>query len=75
MYFVNRYHLNINKINIRKFMQIISLTNSFIISVAFTGTFLVDNLILSMLIGLLILIPLMLIIYDLIGNYFRKEEK
>ena len=75
MYFVNRYKLNVNKINIKKFIHIISLTNSLIIAIAFTATFLVENILLQLLIGLLVLIPLILISYSLIGNYLKKECK
>ena len=67
MYFVNRYKLNVNKINIKKFIHIISLTNSLIIAIAFTATFLVEKILLQLLIGLLVLIPLILISYSLIG--------
>ena len=73
MYFINRYKLNVNKINIKKFIHIISLTNSLIIAIAFTATFLVENILLQLLIGLLVLIPLILISYSLIGNYLKKE--
>ena len=38
MYFVNRYKLNVNKINIKKFIHIISLTNSLIIAIAFLNS-------------------------------------
>lgn len=75
MYFVKRYNLDVNKININQFMQTISITNSFIVSVAFTFTFLTDHFLLGMLIGLVVLIPLMLICYSLIGNYYKKEGK
>ena len=73
MYFVNRYKLDVNKINIKKFIHIISFTNSLIIAIAFTATFLVENILLQLLIGLLVLIPLILIGYSLIGNYLKKE--
>ena len=75
MYFVNRYKINVNKINMKKFTNILGLTNSFIISIAFTATFLVDNLILQLLIGLIILIPLIFIFYGFRGNYLKKECK
>lgn len=73
LYFVKRYKLNLNKLNIKKFIHIISLTNSLIISIAFMATFLVDNIVLQLVIGLLVLIPLILISYSLIGKYLKKE--
>lgn len=73
LYFVKRYNLDVNKINIKKFIKIISLTNSFIIAVAFIATFLVENILFQLLVGLATLIPLILISYNLIGKYLKKE--
>lgn len=75
MYFVNKYKLNVNKININKFIKIISLTNSFIISLSFTLIVKIENIILMLFIGLVVLIPTMLICYHFIGRYLQKEEK
>lgn len=75
MYFVNKYKLDVNKINMRKFTNILGLTNALIISTAFMATFLVENLLLQLLVGLVVLIPLILIFYSLIGLYLKKEGK
>ena len=75
MYFVNRYKINVNKINMKKFTNILGLTNSLIISIAFTSTFLVENLILQLLVGLIVLIPLIFVFYSLIGNYLKRKCK
>ena len=75
MYFVNRYKLDINKIKMKRFMNTIALTNSFIVALAFTATFLNDNIYIGMVIGLIVLIPLMLISYDIIGKDLRKRER
>jgi len=75
MYFVNRYKLNIKKINIKKFINIISLTNSFIIALSFTVVIKIDSFILMLLVGLIVLVPLMLLLYHFIGKYLQKEEK
>lgn len=39
MYFVKKYKLNVNKIDMRKFTNILGLTNSLIIALAFSATF------------------------------------
>ena len=75
MSFVNKYKLNVNKINMQKFTNILGLTNALIIAIAFTATFLVENLFLQLLVGLIVLIPLLLIFYSLIGLYLKKEGK
>lgn len=75
MYFVKKYKIDVNKLNMKKFTNILGLTNSLIISIAFTTTYLVDNLILQLLIGLIVLIPLIFIFYSLIGNYLKRKCK
>ena len=75
MYFVNKYKINIDKLNMKKFTNILGLTNALIISIAFTATFLVKNIFLQLLVGLIVLIPLIFIFYGLIGNYLKKECK
>jgi len=75
MYFVKKYKLNVNKINIKKFINIISLTNSFIMALAFTAVIKIGNNLLLFLIALLILMPTMLICYHFIGKYLQREEK
>ena len=73
MYFVKKYKIDVNKLNMKKFTNILGLTNSLIISIAFTTTYLVDNLILQLLIGLIVLMPLIFIFYSLIGNYLKRK--
>ena len=75
MYFVKKYKLNVNKIDMRKFTNILGLTNSLIIALSFSVTFLVENIFLQLLVGLLVLIPLILLFYSLIGNYLKKRTK
>lgn len=75
MYFVKKYKLNVNKIDMRKFTNILGLTNSLIIALAFSATFLVENIFLQLLVGLLVLIPLILLFYSLIGNLFKKTSR
>lgn len=73
MYFVKRYKLDANKINIKKFIRIISLTNSLIISLSFTIVIKVSNIYLMILLGFFIMLPLMLMSYSLLGLYLKKE--
>jgi len=74
MFFVKKYKLDIKKLNVSKFIRIISFVNSFIIALAFTIATLVDNYFLILLIGFIIVIPLMLLSYHMVGLYLKKEE-
>ena len=75
MYFVKKYKIDVNKLNMKKFTNILGLTNSLIISIAFTMTFLFENIFLQLLIGLVVLIPLIFVFYSLIGNYLKRKCK
>ncbi|MEG2322019.1 MAG: hypothetical protein RSB71_00820 [Bacilli bacterium] len=75
IFFVKKYGLDVDKLNMKKFTNLLGLTNSFIVATAFTATLLVDNFILGMVVGLIVLVPLMLFCYYLLGNYFKKEGK
>lgn len=74
LFFVKRYKLDVNKMNISKFIKIISFINSFIIALTFTIVININNYLLMLLIGFIILIPLMLLSYYIVGFYLKKEE-
>ena len=74
LYFVKKYKIDVKKLNISKFVKIISFTNSLIIAITFTIATITDNFILILLIGFITLLPLMLLSYHIIGLYLKKEE-
>ena len=77
------YNLDYDKLNIKKLVKTIALTNSFILALTTTFvTFLnewIKNiyvwLLVCLVMALLLLIPLILITYHLIGTYYKKQEK
>ena len=74
MFLVRKYRLDLKKINYKKTMNFIGLICAFDIS--FTATFMfyyVKNLYLSILIGAIMLIPLIIITFNLIGKYYEKR--
>ena len=75
MFFVNRYKLDIDKINIRKFTHLLALVNAFIMATAFIAMYLVDNLLLQFLIGLAVLFPLLLLCYHIVGKIYQRKYK
>ena len=72
-YLVKTFNLNKDKLPIKKVANSISLANSFIISFTFSIVTLIDNFILKMLLGFSILIPLMLLVYYIIGKLLQKR--
>ena len=74
MFFKNAYGLDLQKLDYKKFANSLSMTNAFIIAatVAFIEIF--DGLIIKLLIGFLVLIPLILLDYWILGKYYKKKE-
>lgn len=73
-FFKTVYKLDFRKIDIKKFAHSLSLTNAFIMSTTITIIDLIDNFALKMILGIIILIPLMLIMYKFLGEYYKKKE-
>ncbi len=72
-FLVKTYGLDKDKLPIKALAHIISLSNSFIISFVFVIVTLIDNFILKMLLAFAIIIPLMLILYHIIGKSLQKK--
>lgn len=75
MFFIKKYNLDFNVIPVNKFANILSLANSFIMATTLTIVDFVDSFLLKMLVAFIIMIPLMLFVYSLIGKYIKKEGK
>lgn len=73
-YLMNKYSINIDKVNIKKLANMVALSNSFIITTVFIVIIFIDNFILKMLVAFVILFPLIIIIYWLLGKILKKEE-
>ena len=76
LFLLRKYKLDIKKINYKKIMNQIGLICAF--DIAFTSTFMftfVKNIYLSILIGALMLIPLIIITFDLLGKFYIKKGK
>lgn len=72
-YMVNRYKLDMKNINYRKFLKSISLVGSLDMALAVIIIYNVNNIILQLLIGFIVLIPLILISFKLLANYYIKK--
>ncbi len=69
------YKINIKKVNLKTLNQIIALSNSFIIAITFTLVNFIKIFLFKMLVGFVILIILELLIYHIIGKYFKHKEE
>lgn len=75
LFFKNVYKIDIEKINLNKFAHIISIANAFIISLTVTIIELFDKLFIKMMVGFIVLLPLTLLIYYIIGKIYKSKEK
>lgn len=73
MYFKNIYKLDPQFIDMKKFVNDISISNSFIISLTVIVVDYTDKLIIKMIAGFLILIPLIAFFYHFIGRKYQKK--
>ena len=73
-YLIRKYRLDIRKINYKKIMNEIGLISSF--DIAFTATFMfvfVKNIYLSIILGMVVIFPLIIITFNILGSIYRKK--
>ena len=73
-YLIRKYRLDMKKINYKKIMNQIGLGSAF--DIAFTATFMfifVKNIYLSIILGAVMIIPLIIITFNIIGNIYKKK--
>ncbi len=72
-YLENKYKLDIKKLNLKKLSHILALANAFIIAITILVISFVDDLILKLMVGFIVLFPMILIIYHIIGKSLQKK--
>ena len=72
-YLENKYKLDIKKLNLKKLSHILDLANAFIIAITILVISFVDDLILKLMVGFIVLFPMILIIYHIIGKSLQKK--
>ena len=73
-FFKNVYKLDLNKLDYRKFANSLSMTNAFIIALTVTIIEIFDKLVIKLVAGFVILIPLILLMYTILGKIYKKKE-
>lgn len=74
-YLAKVYKIDVERIDIRSLALTISLINSFIIATTVFILGFIDNMILKFLSALVVLIPLQLFMYHIVGKIFEKRFK
>lgn len=71
---VKKYGIKITDLNVKNVANLTAISNSFIIATAITIVELVNNFILKILVAFIVIVPLILIVYSLMGKYLQKKE-
>ena len=69
-----KYGIKVNDSNLKKIANKIFLANSFILATTVSIVSLFESLLLQILIGVITLIILILVVYHLIGTYYKKKQ-
>ena len=74
-YFVIKYKIDLNKVNLRGVLKLIGLVLGIDIAILSIVVVLLfkDNVVLQMLVAALLIIPIYLISLRFVGNYFKKK--
>ena len=75
-FLIGKYKIDFKKFKkkeYRNFLHIMALTNSFIISLTFIIVGVVKGLFFKLLLSVIILVPLILVMYMIIGKYYQKK--
>lgn len=72
-YLISRYKLDLEKIEYKKLLMIVSIVSSIDISILVTIITLFDNTLIQIILAFVLIIPVILISYGLIGKYYKKR--
>ena len=73
LYFVKKYKIKVDDNNVKLLAHLVALSNAFIMSTAITLVELVSNFILKILVAFLVIMPLILIMYHIVGKVMMKR--
>ena len=72
-YLIYKYKIDIDKVNYKKLLRVISVISSLDISILVTIVLLFDSYLLQIIVALLLVIPIIMISYGFIGRYYVKK--
>ena len=69
-----KYNIKVNDSNLKNIANKVFLANSFILATTVSVVSIFESLLLQILIGVITLIILILVVYHLIGTYYKKKQ-
>jgi hypothetical protein len=73
-YLVKRYKLDLKAINFKKLAHLLALVNALIISITVSIIMFFDNYFIMLLLGLIVVFGLVLIMYHIVGTYYKNRK-
>ena len=74
-FLINKYGIDINKIDYNQLLQVIALLSSFDIALIAAIMAMFDNIVTAILAGLVIVLPVTYFSFDYVGKRYRKKMK
>jgi len=72
-YLINKYHLDIKRIDYKKLLQCVSIVSSLDISLLVSIVLIFNNFIYQLLLVVLLVVPVILISYHVVGVYYVRK--
>lgn len=72
-YLIGKYNLDLDKLNYKRLLNIISAVSAFDISLVVTLISILDSFYLQLLIGFVLIMLLILVSYDIVGRIYKKK--
>lgn len=73
--FIDRYNLDMKKIEYKKVLQVVTIINTFILSFTTVLIVRIKGFMISLLIGFVVIMILIYSLYEIAGRYFKKKEE
>ncbi len=72
-YLISKYNLDMKKINYKKYLNLVAISNSLIFSITVQIVTILNGIMWQLLFSIVILTPLIVLVYSLIGKYYIKK--
>lgn len=72
-YLIKKYNIDLKKVDYRSFINTISITGSIIMALTVLIIFNIENILLQLLVAFVVMIPLILIGFKLVGEFYKKK--
>ena len=74
-FLINKYGIDINKINYNQLLQVVALVSSLDIAVIAAGMTMFESVIVEIIFAFIVVIPITFFSYNIIGKKYRKKMK